>query len=115
MCIRDRSLWDLGLSELTPESQHHETVSNPGVGTSEQKAYIPLGMGNLQECPGITGLTSEKVGSPEVRAGRKRVLIVEERMLPAGYNCHQRADLSKAMGASKAGVTLQQRAHFTEG
>ena len=54
--------------ELTPGSQHHETVSNPGVGTREQKAHIPMGMGTLQECPGITGLTSENVGSPAVRA-----------------------------------------------
>ena len=47
-------LWDLGRSELTPEGPHHETVSNTAVGTSEQKAHIPMGMGTWQECPCTT-------------------------------------------------------------
>ena len=42
-------------------------------------------------------------------------LITEERRLPAGSNCHQRADVTKATGASQAGLTSQQRAHLTEG
>ncbi len=41
---RAQKLWDAGRSELTAENPHHETVSNPGVGTSEQKAHIPMGM-----------------------------------------------------------------------
>ena len=59
---------DTGWSELTAEGPHPETVSNPGVGTREQKAHIFMGMGTVQECRGITGLTSENVGSPALRA-----------------------------------------------
>ncbi len=90
-------------------------VSNPAVGTTEQKAHIPMGMGTLQECPRTTGRTTENVGSLAVRACRQRALISEGRMLSAGSNCHQRADVAKARCASQAGVTSQQRAHLTEG
>ena len=41
-------------------------------------------------------------------------LITEGRRLPTSSNCHQRADVTKAMGASQAGVTSQQRAHLPE-
>ncbi len=42
---RTPRLWDPGHSELTAEGPHHKTVSNPGVGTSAQKAHIPMEMG----------------------------------------------------------------------
>jgi len=111
---RAQRLWDLGLSELTPECQHDETVSNPDVGTSEQKAQIRMGMGTWQECHRTSGHTSEKVGSPAVRAGRQRALITEERRLPASSNCYQKADVANAGCASQAGVTSEQRANHTK-
>ena len=65
--------------------------------------------------PGTTGLISENVASPAIKASRERAIITEERRFPAGSNCHQRPDVTKAMGESQAGVTTQQKAHLTEG
>ena len=97
---RGPRLSDPGHSELTAEGPHRDTVSNPAVVTSEYKAHIPMGKGTKQECHRTSGHTSKNMGSPAVRAGRQRTLITEERRLPAGSKCHQRADVTKAMGAS---------------
>ena len=61
-------LWGPGRCELTTEDPHHETVNNTAVGTTEQKAHIPMGLGTWQECTRTTGHTSENFGSPGVRA-----------------------------------------------